>query len=118
MSREPENIKNMADLLRQGATLTELPCPACSSPLFGMHNGELWCAQCKKKVIVVKEGTPPVEATSAISLTKLESTLLKKIEEIEGEIDEEKELARLQELGTLLSLLLENLEKVRRTRKR
>ena len=108
----------MADLLRQGATLTELPCPACSSPLFRMPSGELWCAQCKKRVIVVKEGTPSVEATSSVFLTRLESTLLTKIEEIEGKIREENDLERLQRLGNLLSTLLENLEKLKSTKRR
>ncbi len=108
----------MADLLRQGATLTELPCPACSSPLFRMQSGELWCEQCKKRVIVVKEGDTPEDATSTIFLTKLESTLLMKIEEIEGQIKEEKDPERLQRLGSLLSTLLESLEKVRRTKRR
>ncbi len=117
MSTKPEDIKSMADLLRQGASLTELPCPACSSPLFRMQSGELWCAQCKKRVIVVKEGAPPVEATGSVFLTRLESTLLTKIEEIEGKIKEEKDPERLQRLGNLLSTLLENLEKVRRTRR-
>ena len=117
MSTEPEDIQSMVDLLRQGATLTELPCPACSSPLFRMQSGELWCAQCKKRVIVVKEGAPPVEATSSISLKRLESTLLTKIEEIEGRIKDEKDPERLQKLGNLLSTLLENLEKVRRTKR-
>ena len=118
MYTEPEDIKSMADLLRQGASLTELPCPVCSSPLFRMSSGELWCAQCKKRVIVVKEGTSPIEATSSIFLTRLESTLLMKIEEIEGRIKEEKDLERLQRLGNLLSTLLENLEKVRRPKRR
>jgi UPF0148 protein len=106
----------MADLLRQGASLTELPCPACSSPLFRMPSGELWCEQCKKRVIVVKEGAPPAEATRSVSLTRLESTLLTKIEEIDSKIKEEKDPERLQRLGNLLSTLLENLDKVRRTR--
>jgi len=82
-----------------------------------MQSGELWCAQCKKRVIVVKEGAPPAEATSSISLKRLESTLLMKIEEIEGKIKEEKDPERLQKLGNLLSTLLENLEKVRRTKR-
>ena len=118
MSEEQEDIQGMADLLRQGATLTELPCPACSSPLFRMPSGELWCGQCKKRVIVVKEGFPPVETTSPAFFTKLESTLLTKIEEIEGRIKEEKDPEKLQRLGTLLSTLLENLERVKRTKRR
>jgi len=117
LSTEPKDIQSMADLLRQGATLTELPCPACSSPLFRMQSGELWCAQCKKRVIVVKEGDKTTEATGTVSLIKLESTLLTKIEEIENKIKEEKNPERLQILGNLLSTLLENLEKVRRTKR-
>ena len=118
MPKEQKDIQNMADLLRQGATLTELPCPACSSPLFRMPSGELWCGQCKKRVIVVREGSPPAETTSPIFLTKLESTLLMKIEEIEGKIKEENDPEKLQRLGTLLSTLLENLERVKRTKRR
>jgi len=114
VSAKPADVKSMADLLRQGATLTELSCPACSSPLFRRQGGELWCAQCKKKVIVVKEGTSPIEATGTVSLMKLESTLITKIAEIEGRISEESDLERLEKLGKLLSTLLENLEKVRR----
>ena len=107
----------MADLLRQGATLTEFSCPACSSPLFRMQSGELWCGQCEKRVIVVKEGDSAVEAASSVSLTKLESTLLAKIDEIEGKIKEEKDQEKLERLGKLLSTLLESLEKVRRTKR-
>ena len=118
MPKEQTDIQGMADLLRQGATLTELPCPACASPLFRMPSGELWCGQCKKRVIVVKEGSPLVETTSPIFLTKLESTLLTKIEEIDGKIKEEKDPEKLQRLGTLLSTFLESLERVKRAKRR
>ena len=108
----------MVDLLRQGATLTELPCPACSSPLFRMSSGELWCAKCKKRVIVVKEGDTPAETTSPVFFTKLESTLLTKIEEIEAKIRGEEDPEQLHRLGNLLSTLLENLEKIKRAKRR
>jgi len=64
----------MADLLRQGATLTELSCPACSSPLFKVKSGDL-------------------------------------------RIKEETNVEQLNKLGTILSTLLENLEKVRKIKK-
>ncbi len=83
-----------------------------------MQSGELWCAQCKKRVVVVREGATPAEETGTISLTKLESTLLTKIGEIEGKIRDEKDPKRLERWGRLLSTLLENLEKVRRTQRR
>ncbi|KPV63925.1 MAG: hypothetical protein AOA66_0503 [Candidatus Bathyarchaeota archaeon BA2] len=114
MSKESKDIQIMADMLRQGATLTELPCPACSSPLFKLRSGDLWCAKCQKRVVVVKEGESPKGTTSPVLLTSLESTILTKIEEIEGKLREEKDPEKLQRLGALLSTLLENLEKIRR----
>jgi len=117
LSEKGKNLKAMADLLRQGATLTELPCPACSSPLFKMKSGDLWCAKCQKRVVVVKEGESPSEVTSPVMLTSLESTILSKIQEVERKIKEETDFEQLNKLGNILSTLLENLEKVRKIKK-
>jgi len=104
----------MADLLKQGATLTDLSCPACASPIFKLKSGELWCAKCQKRVVLVKEGQTPEEATRPILLSTLESTLLTKIQEIEKRIKEEKDPEQLQKLTTTLSSLLEDLNKIRK----
>ena len=104
----------MADLLKQGATLTDLSCPACASPLFKLKSGELWCAKCQKRVILVKEGQTPEEATRPILLSTLESTILTKIQEIEKSIRDEKDPEQLQKLTTTLSTLLEDLGKTRK----
>lgn len=117
MSEKGDNVKAMADLLRQGATLTELSCPACSSPIFKMKSGDLWCAKCQKRVVVMKEGETPLEVSSPITLTALESTILLKIQEVERKIKEETDVERLNRLGATLSTLLENLEKVRKIKK-
>ncbi|MGQ9538403.1 MAG: Sjogren's syndrome/scleroderma autoantigen 1 family protein [Candidatus Bathycorpusculaceae bacterium] len=114
---EERHIKRMADLLRRGSTLTELACPVCASPLFRLKNGDLWCAKCEKKVIVVKEEAELAKITSALSLETLEATLLAKIQEIQEKMQQETDIEKLQKLGTALSGLLENLEKVRKTRK-
>lgn len=110
-------IKRMADLLRQGSTLTELACPACASPLFRLKKGDLWCAKCEKKVIVVKEEAELAKITSSLSLEALEATLLAKIQEIQEKMQHETSVEELQKLGAALSGLLENLEKVRKTKK-
>jgi len=107
----------MADLLRQGAALTELPCPACSSPLFKLRSGDLWCARCQKRVVIVKEGEQPIGAASPMLLSSLESTILMKIQEMEGKIKEEKDPEKLQSLGALLSTLLENLERIKKMKR-
>jgi UPF0148 protein len=104
----------MANLLKQGATLSELSCPACASPLFRLKSGELWCAKCKKRVIVVKEGETPEEAGKSIMLSGLESTVLAKIQEVQAKISEEKDPAQLEKLSTTLASLLDNLEKIKK----
>jgi len=114
MSKKTTDLENMANLLKQGATLTEHSCPACASPLFKLKTGELWCAKCQKRVILVREGETTEEATKSITLAGLESTVLAKIQEVEAKIREEKDPAQLEKLSATLAALLENLEKIKR----
>lgn len=110
-------IKRMADLLRQGATLTDLSCPVCASPLFRLKDGTLWCEQDQKKVVIVKEGEqPPAQAASPASAAydKLENTLLAKIQGIEDKIQKTDDIEEIQKLSGALSELLGSLEKIRR----
>ncbi len=117
MAKRPKDLKNMADLLRRGAALTDRSCPACSSPLFKLKSGDLWCAQCEKRVIVVKEGAEPTEATSLLLLGTLEATILTKVQEVERRISEETDIEKLQKLNGVLSTLLENLQRIRKMKK-
>lgn len=114
---EEQHIKRMANLLREGATLTKLACPSCASPLFRLRNGDVWCARCEKKVIILKEGEDPSKIMGTIILNKLETTLLTKIQEIQNRMQHEENMEELQKLGTVLSGLLENLEKIRKTKR-
>ena len=116
-NNEEKHIKRMADLLRQGSTLTNLACPACSSPLFKLKSGDLWCAKCEKKVIVVKEGEEPTKITGHMVLDTLEATLLAKVQEIQNKMQHEERVEELQKLGTALSELLENLEKIKKVKR-
>jgi UPF0148 protein len=117
LRRKSRDIQPMVDLLRQGAALTELACPACASPLFKLRSGDLWCAKCQKQVIVVKEGEQPPDTTGSMLLNTLESTVLSKIQEINGKLRVEEDPEQLQKLGSILSTLLENLEKLRKMKR-
>jgi UPF0148 protein len=117
VTKDTKNIKEMADLLRQGATLTEHSCPACSSPLFKLRNGDLWCVSCQKRVIFVKEGEKEPEINQAPAFSSLESTLLEKIQAIEKQLAEETDAEKLQNLGATLSTLLESFERTRKINK-
>ena len=113
---EDKPIKRMADLLRQGATLTDLSCPVCASPLFRLKDGTLWCAKDEKKVVVVKEGEEP-EKAGGTAYDKLEATLLAKVEDIQNKIQHTENMEELQKLSTALSELLSNLEKIKKMKK-
>lgn len=111
--REDSPIKRMADLLRQGATLTDLSCPVCASPLFRLKDGTLWCAQDEKKVIIVKEGEEPPKPSASTAYDKLEATLLAKLQSIEDKIEKTENVEEIQKLSTALSELLSSLEKIK-----
>jgi len=121
MQQKPDNayVKRGANLLVQGATLTDLSCPACSSPLFRLKDGTLWCAQDEKKVVFVKEGEePPKQAVApTASYDKLEATLMAKIQNIQGKIEKTEDMDELQKLTCALSELLNNVEKIKQMKK-
>jgi UPF0148 protein len=111
-------IKRMADLLRQGDTLTDLSCPVCASPLFRLKDGTLWCANDEKKVVIVKEGEEPPNQTAAnTTYDKLEETLLSKLKDLQGKIEKTEDLGELQKLTGAISELLNSLDKIQKMKK-
>jgi hypothetical protein len=67
-------------------------------------------------VVVVEEGAQPTEAAKPVLLNSLESTILAKIDEVNQKIREETDIERLQKLNEALSMLLDNLQRVRKIR--
>jgi UPF0148 protein len=112
--KDAKDVETMSNLLKQGAALTEYSCPVCASPLFKLKTGDLWCAKCQKRVVIVKEGETAAEATRAFTLSTVESTVLIKIQEIEKRLKEETDAAQLEKLTTTLASLLDNLERIRK----
>ncbi len=112
------DIKRMADLLRQGAALTDLACPQCGSPLFRLRDGTLWCGKDEKKVLLLKEGEePPKPTTSSVAIDKLEATLMSKVGDLQERIQKTDDTEQLAKLTTALSDVLDSLEKIKRMKK-
>ncbi len=112
--KKSDRVRAMADLLRSGATLTDLSCPVCASPIFRLKSGDLWCAQCRKKVIVVKEEEEARKIETLSTLSQVEATLLTKIWEINERLRIENDYEEIRKLGAVMLTLLENLEKIRK----
>ena len=105
----------MADLLRQGATLTNLSCPACASPLFRLEDRTLWCVKDEKKVIVMKKGSE--EKKSDTPYDNIEKTLLSKVNKLQDRIENTENVDELQKLTSTLSEILTTLEKIKKMKK-
>lgn len=106
-----ESIKQMAELLKSGATMLEEHCPECGSLLFRVK-GEVLCPKCKKRVITVKEGEESSVVISPL-LDEVEKITLTKIQEVSKQMIEERDIAKLERLSSLLLNYLEALEKMK-----
>lgn len=107
-------VKKIADFLRAGATLMSEGCPQCHSPLLKMPSGEVYCANCDKRVVIVKADEEISNAFTPTVLKAVENTLLSKMREAETLMKKESDPASLQTLTTLITSYLEALEKIRR----
>lgn len=116
-NNKDDTIKRMADLLRQGSTLTNLSCPACGSPLFRLKDQTLWCVKDKKKVIILKKGSNE-EKPNNITYDKIEKTLLSKINKLQSKIENTEKPDELQKLTSTLSEILTTLEKINKIKKK
>ena len=96
-------MKEMAEMLRRGAKMLSITCPECSSPLFQMKSGEIYCPHCKREVKIVEEGRDVNRVTLAASL---ERTLISKLNLIQKQLESEEDPLKIKELSdTVVSIL-------------
>ncbi len=127
---EDEDYKKMAELLRKGATMLNLACPACNSPLFKYKTDDVFCPVCNKKVVVVKEGeeistngakASTIKSSSSDSIKKislneiynrLENILIDKIKWIMRKIENEEQIKNLKSYSITILNFLHSIEKL------
>ena len=114
VSGDDESIKRMADLLKSGATMLFEHCPQCGSPLFKLQD-EIRCPKCDKRVVILKPGEEIPDISRSELLSDVESTVLSKLQEISERVRGEKNVSKLESLGSLLSIWLDVLDKVRKS---
>ncbi|MGD2200360.1 MAG: Sjogren's syndrome/scleroderma autoantigen 1 family protein [Candidatus Bathyarchaeota archaeon] len=111
-----DDMKGMAELLRSGATMLGRSCPECGSPLFRVKSGDIVCANCQRRVVIVPEGEEAaVEA--GVQLESLEKALVEKLVTVGDRLSQESDTGELMALSGLLDSLLVVLERLRKVRK-
>ena len=107
-----KGLKDMAELLRTGAKMLDKSCPECSSPLFQLKSGEIWCGNCQRRVVIVQEGKGTATETG-LQLDSLEKALMAKVSSLTIRLSAEEELGKLKEMTKVIDSLLSSLEKLR-----
>jgi len=109
-------MKQMAELLRSGATMLSYSCPECASPLFRRKTGEIWCAKCDRRVVIVPEGEE-ASVQAGTRLETLERALVDKLVSMGGRLSQETDPENLKAVAEVLDALLVSLERLRKIRK-
>ena len=116
MPEEGKQIKRMADVLKSGGAMLSDLCPECGSPLFKVKN-EVWCMNCNKRVVIIKEGEPTQDSTDFIVLIDIERIIITKLYENSQQLKSETDPIKLKELGNVFCIWLEALERLRKLQK-
>ena len=110
------DMKGMADLLRKGATMLSRSCPECGTPLFQLKSGDIVCAKCQRRVVIVPEGEEAT-AEAGVRLESVETVIVEKLVKLGQTMSQESDPEALRPLSDLMNSLLGNLERLRATRK-
>jgi UPF0148 protein len=104
-----QGMKEMAELLRQGAKMLSTTCPECGAPLFQLKTGEMFCPREKREVKLVKEGETLEKIKKDASLDK---TLQAKLSLLQQRLEVASEPAEIKELTETIITLLDALARL------
>jgi UPF0148 protein len=119
-----ENIKKMAELLRNGATMLDDYCPKCGNILFRLRNQQIFCPTCNLEIKYSQNNeqieTVDAEQTSDNStseikdvFTSTKSVYSEIFDRITHELKGLKEISLIEKYLEIHALLLDNLKKIR-----
>ena len=109
-------VKEMAELLRKGATMLSQTCPQCKVPLFKLRGGTIICPVCKRKVVFMKEnGT--IDEPITLVIEKLRGALLTKLVKIVDELEQTDELDKILKLLEAAENIFKLMKRIKENRK-
>ena len=110
------DMKEMAELLRSGAKMLSRSCPECGTPLFQLKSGDIVCANCQRRVVIVPEGEETT-AEAGMQLESLEKAIVEKLVALGGALAEETEPGKMKDISEVIDSLVGSLERLRKARK-
>ena len=90
-------------------------CPECATPLFQLKSGDIVCASCQRRVVIVPEGEEAT-AEAGIRLESVEKVLVEKLVTLGQAMSKESDPEALKSLSELMDSLLGNLKGLRASR--
>lgn len=99
-----QSMKEMAEMIRQGAKMLSTTCPECGAPLFQLKTGETFCPQERREVKIIKDGK---DAQKMAQDENLERTLQTKLQLLQHRLDAETEPTEIKKLTETIITLLE-----------
>lgn len=112
---DDEKIKEMANLLKEGAKMLSYICPECKVPLFQLKNGTIICPSCKRRAIFSNTdvNTPPLEEAKKLEIKSkenifyenLKSKIYVKIMKLLDSIEYTEDLDKINEILSVIERL-------------
>ncbi|RLE43353.1 hypothetical protein DRJ16_03880 [Candidatus Woesearchaeota archaeon] len=107
----------MARLLKEGAIMLQNTCPSCNTPLFKLRSGEVICPSCGQRYIIVSSDEEELAARINVTISSLERSIVKKLNELIILLSKTKDLDDLNNVSRSISGLLKILIDTRTIRK-
>jgi UPF0148 protein len=116
-----KKVKEMAELLKEGATMLSYICPECKVPLFKLKNGTIICPSCKRRVLLQNETDIKIEYTKKnieskfelkASIEKIKEKIYSKINVMLEEIDNTNDPDKIDHLLSMIERLIRILKEL------
>jgi UPF0148 protein len=106
------DVKQMAELLKGGASMLSETCPQCGTPLF-RKGKDTFCAKCNRPVVILKSSEDEGRLVAKQILENVEQTLLVKMRDINSALKTESDPDKLVAYGNALNAWLGAIERLR-----
>ena len=113
---EKELLSKMASLLKSGATMLDMMCPACKVPLFKLKSGEVVCPKCGQRFVIVSSDEEESRVKADMVLSSLEQAAVQKINSLIMSLSTSETFEELTEIGRALITLLQVIQLSRQIR--